>query len=187
MSDNYTYLVRDELKYEYQEGTVDEIEIHCANGKNIRAHDCVLSFASKYLRQVIKKAKLQQRTENIIKLDFTIYPAQAVKSFVDLIYQVNVEPLSINGLLQNIHILSDSGHDDHAQFPWHARMISLQSDKLKPMVEKLSLIDMVDFILGASRIQAKPLMAIINSCLGKKTRCYILRIIIRHWANWSVY
>ena len=79
MTENYTFLVRDDLKHEYQEGRADEVKINCANGKIIMVHDCVLSFASKYLRTIIRKAKIQQRFDGPVELDFTVYPEESVK------------------------------------------------------------------------------------------------------------
>ena len=107
---NDEFIVSNEFKYEYQEGTVTEIKINCADGThimvrivlwsnceesiilynlykikshwNIQAHDYVLGFASKYLRLKIKKARENTNNTQPVELDYTKYPFRTVKVFL---------------------------------------------------------------------------------------------------------
>ena len=82
-------------------------------------------------------------------------------------YQVNVDRLEINGLVQNIDILSECGHYHHTKFPWHAKMVDLQCKKLETRICSLSVKENSYLIIGLARIPIDPVIRIINECLDK--------------------
>ena len=52
-------------------------------------------------------------------------------------YRVNVKDLCANELIQNIALLTESGHYHHEKFPWHAKMADIQCDKLEKMIGEM--------------------------------------------------
>lgn len=83
-----------------------------------------------------------------------------------MMYQVNTEKHGINGIMQIIDILNDSGLYDCEKYPWHAKMINQQCTRLMTICYMgLSKKRRVDLIVGLSRIPITPIKQVINQLL----------------------
>ena len=71
---------------------------------------------------------------------------------IDQMYQVWVDDLGVNGLVQNINIIADCGHYDLKYYPWHTRMIDMQCEKLIKLVPSLSMTNRIDLVIGLARM-----------------------------------
>lgn len=79
-----------------------------------------------------------------------------------MMYQVNREPLGINGSIQMIDMLNDAGLYDHATYPWHAQMIDREVGKLKEKIVGLPKKKLVDVVVALGRIPISPIIEVIN-------------------------
>jgi len=87
---------------------------------------------------------------------------------IDQMYQVFVDGLGVNGLVQNINIIADCGHYDLKSYPWHTRMIDMQCEKLIKLVPSLSITKRIDLVIGLARMpEAKRVEEIVDDD-GKK-------------------
>ena len=102
-------------------------------------------------------------------------------------YQVSIGELGPNALVQNIDILSDCGHYDRDQFPWHYNMVNLQCQKLKEILEAedidktLPIKKRVDLIIGLSRVPVTPVSEVLIKCMdsmpAEKISYYALKMV----------
>ena len=81
-------------------------------------------------------------------------------------YRVNVKDLCANELIQNIALLTESGHYHHEKFPWHARMADLQCDKLEQMIGEMQTEQRIHLIIALARISIEPATRLSNICLN---------------------
>ena len=85
-----------------------------------------------------------------------------------MLYQVNLEPLGINGAIQIIDLLNDSGHYD-ALYEWHMTNIDQLCVHLKMLMKDARKKKLVDVIIGLSHIKIDPVKLVINDCLNRLT------------------
>ena len=100
---------------------------------------------------------------------------------MDQMFQVSIDELGPNGLVQNIDILGDCGHYDPEKFPWHTNMVDLQCKKIKEIVETLTIKKRVDLIIGLSRVPVTPVSEVLikymDSMPAEKITYYALRMV----------
>ena len=89
---------------------------------------------------------------------------------MDQIYRVNVDTLGVNGLIQNIDLLSENGHYDHEKFSWHARMVDFQCKKLELLIPNMKAENIIHLIIALARIPTVPTTELINVCLKTITK-----------------
>ena len=80
---------------------------------------------------------------------------------------MEVDELGINELVQNIHFLSDYGDFEAFpwEFPWHNKMIFLQCEKIKKLVNDVSVEKRIDLVIGLFHIPGYPVRAVIRDCV----------------------
>ena len=88
---------------------------------------------------------------------------------MDCLYQVERDPPGLQDLVQNIDMLAECGHYDHANFPWHAAMVDRQCAKLKKCIIHLNTEGRVSLVIGLARIPIQPVIEIANYCLKGMT------------------
>ena len=84
---------------------------------------------------------------------------------MDCLYEVEPDPFSMNHLVQNIDMLAECGHYDHANFPWHAAMVDQQCAQLMDLIKVLNTEERVSLVIGIARIPIEPVVKIVNHCL----------------------
>ena len=84
---------------------------------------------------------------------------------MDCLYQVERDPFNLYDLVQNIDMLAECGHYDHAAFPWHADMVDQQCARLMEIISHLDTEDRVTLVIGIARIPIKPVIELVNYCL----------------------
>ena len=81
-------------------------------------------------------------------------------------YCVHVNELGANELIQNIALLTESGHYDHDKFPWHAKMADMQCDKLEEMIDEMGTEKRIHLIIALARIPIEPATRLTDICFN---------------------
>ena len=84
---------------------------------------------------------------------------------MDCLYEVERDPLNLQDLVQNIDMLAECGHYDHANFPWHASMVDQQCARLMELIKDLNTEERVSLVIGIARIPIQPVIELANYCL----------------------
>ena len=79
---------------------------------------------------------------------------------------MNVEDLGPNELIQNIALLTESGHYDHEKFPWHTKMADMQCGKLEEMIDEMGTEERIHLIIALARIPIEPATRLTNICFN---------------------
>ena len=122
------------------------------------------------------KDKTRYNLRNFIKLLLKF------KGFLDLIYQVEVDELGINALVQNIHLLSDCD-EFGGDFPWHNQMIVRQCAKLRRLLKSASAEQKIDLVIGLFHIPGSAVRALLHACLNGISSETFLVVVMKQLMN----
>lgn len=158
---NFSSFVTEEIRNEYRAGTGLNVQFNCANDQKLYAHEEVLGLYSLFFRQSIETAKRDVKSDAAIELDCTIYQQETIELFLSLLYQMNVENVTIVESVQLIDFL----HEGTDCSEWHRLMIRQHCKNIIYQINSLSIPQRVDLAIALYHNQSDMVKSLVKHCI----------------------